>query len=146
MVDGDWVVHGWLRAVCQNIGGHRRGRLAAVIDDGRVGEAHRARRWARVSRCRGSDVAAVVVDERGSTKRVMGVNGAAHGARGVGGAACGAGVIDGAVRGAGIGASVVDGAARGTDVINGVVHGVGIGASCSVEAARGAGNSARRGT
>jgi hypothetical protein len=76
-VDGDRVVHQWFGAVCRDVGGRRRGRLAAVIDDDGVGEAHRARRRARVSRCRGSDVAAVVVDER-----AVGVDGAAHGARG----------------------------------------------------------------
>jgi hypothetical protein len=45
--------------------GPRRGQLATVIDDGGVGEARRARRWARVGMCRGSDVVAAVVDERG---------------------------------------------------------------------------------
>jgi hypothetical protein len=64
-VDGDRVVHRWLEAVCRDVGGRGRGRLAAVIDDGGVGEPHRARRRARVSRSRGSDVAATVVDERG---------------------------------------------------------------------------------
>jgi hypothetical protein len=58
-VDGDRVVYRWLGVVCWTIGGHERGRLTAVVDDGEVGEAHRARRRARVSRCRGSDVAAV---------------------------------------------------------------------------------------
>jgi hypothetical protein len=130
-VDGDRVVHRWLGAVCRDVGGRGRGRLAAVIDDGEVSEAHWARRRARVSRCRGSDVAAAVVDERGSAKRVVGVDGAAHGAGGVGGASRGAGVGDGAARGAG----VIDGATRGA----------GIGASRGVKAARGAGNGVRRG-
>jgi hypothetical protein len=57
-VDGDRVVHWWLGVVCRDVGGRRRGRLTAVIDDGGVGEAHRARRWAQVDRCRCSDVAA----------------------------------------------------------------------------------------
>jgi hypothetical protein len=64
-VDGDRVVHRWLGAVCRDVGGRRRGRLAVVINNGRVGEAHRARRRTRVSRCRGSDVAAAAVDECG---------------------------------------------------------------------------------
>jgi hypothetical protein len=64
-VDGDWVIHWWLGVVYRDVGGRGRGRLAAVKDDDRVGEAHRARRRARVSRCRGSDVAAAAVDERG---------------------------------------------------------------------------------
>jgi hypothetical protein len=64
-VDGDRVVHWWLGAVCRDIGGRGRDRLAVVIDDGGVREAHWARRRARVSRCRGSDVAAAVVDMRG---------------------------------------------------------------------------------
>jgi hypothetical protein len=65
VVDGDRVVHWWLGAVCLDVGGRGRGRLAAVIDDDGVGEAHRAREQARVGRCRGSDVAAAAVVERG---------------------------------------------------------------------------------
>jgi hypothetical protein len=42
-VDGDRVVHRWFGAVCRDVGGRGRGRLAAVIDDDEVGEAHRAR-------------------------------------------------------------------------------------------------------
>jgi hypothetical protein len=64
MVDGDQVVHRWLRVVCRDVGGRGRGRLVAVIDDDGVGEAHRTRRRAQVSRSRGSDVAAAAVDER----------------------------------------------------------------------------------
>jgi hypothetical protein len=66
-VDGDRVVHRWLGAVCLDVGGRGCGRLAAVIDDGGVGEAHRARRRAQVGRCRGSDVAAAAVVERGES-------------------------------------------------------------------------------
>jgi hypothetical protein len=50
-VDGNRVVHRWLGAVCLDVGGRGRGRLTVVIDDGGVGEAHRARRRARVGRC-----------------------------------------------------------------------------------------------
>jgi hypothetical protein len=64
-MDVDRVIHRWLRVVCRDVGGRGRGRLATVIYDGGVSEAHRARRRAQVSRCRGSDVAAVVVDKRG---------------------------------------------------------------------------------
>jgi hypothetical protein len=64
-VDGDRVVHRWLEAVYRDVGGHGRGRLAAVRDDDEVGEAYWAHRRARVRRCQGSDVAATVVDERG---------------------------------------------------------------------------------
>jgi hypothetical protein len=127
-VDGDRVVHRWLGAVGRDVGGRGRGRLAVSRD---VGEAHRARRRARVSRCRGSDVVVAVEDECGSANRAAGVDGAAHGAGGVGGAARGAGMVNGTACGAG----VVDGAARGA----------GIGASRGVEAARGAGNGTRRG-
>jgi len=45
-VDGDRVVHRWLGAVCRDVGGRGRGRLAAVIDDSRVSEAGRVRRQA----------------------------------------------------------------------------------------------------
>jgi hypothetical protein len=71
-VDGDWVVHRWLGAVGRDVGGRGRGQLATVIDDGGVGEAHRARQWARVSRCQGSDMAAAVVDECGVGKASRG--------------------------------------------------------------------------
>jgi hypothetical protein len=39
-VDGDRVVHRWLGAIGRDVGGRGRGRLAAVIDDDGVGEAH----------------------------------------------------------------------------------------------------------
>jgi hypothetical protein len=64
-VDGDWVVYGRLGADRRNVESGRFGRLTAVIDDGGVGEAGRARRRARVGGRRGSGVAAAVVDERG---------------------------------------------------------------------------------
>jgi hypothetical protein len=64
-VYGDRVVHTRLRAGQRDVGGHRHGRLAAVIDDDRFGKASRACRRARVSRCRGSGAPAAEVDESG---------------------------------------------------------------------------------
>jgi hypothetical protein len=52
--DGDRVVHRRLRTGCLDAGGRRLVRLAVVIDDGGVDKAGRARRRARVQRCRGS--------------------------------------------------------------------------------------------
>jgi hypothetical protein len=54
-VDGDREVYGRLGANCRNVESGGYGRLAAVIDDGGVGEAGRARRRARV---RGAEVVA----------------------------------------------------------------------------------------
>jgi hypothetical protein len=145
-VDGDRVVNGRLGANRRNVEGGWRGRLAAVIDDGGVGEPGRARCRARVGGRRGSGGAAAMVDEcgvgeasrgrRGRTWRRRGRRGRAWRRRGrrgrawrrrVDGATRGAGRIDRAARGAGR----VDGAARGTEEV--------------VVAARGAGNGARRG-
>jgi hypothetical protein len=67
-MDGDRAVHGWLGPVYRDVWGHGRGRLAAVIDDGGVSEAHWARRRGRVSRSQGGDVAAAMVDECGVGK------------------------------------------------------------------------------
>jgi hypothetical protein len=47
-VDGNRVVYGRLGANCRNVESGGYGRLAAVIDDGGVGEAGRTRRLARV--------------------------------------------------------------------------------------------------
>jgi hypothetical protein len=156
-MDGDRVVHWRLGAGRRNVGSGGYGQLAAVIDDGGVGKAGRARRRARVGRRRGSDVAATVVDERGA-------DGAARGAGRGDGATCGAGVIDGAARDAGMidgaarGAGMIDGAARGAGVIDGAARGAGgvigaardagmiDGAARGVVAAQGTGNDARRGS
>jgi hypothetical protein len=64
-VDGDRVVDGRLGANRRNDDSGWRGRLAAVIDDGGVGEPGRARRRTRVGGRRGSGVAAAMVDECG---------------------------------------------------------------------------------
>jgi hypothetical protein len=47
-VDGDRVVYGRLGVDRRNVESGGCGQLAAVIDDGGVGKAGRARRWARV--------------------------------------------------------------------------------------------------
>jgi hypothetical protein len=115
-VDGNRVVYGRLRADRRNVESGGCGRLAAVIDDGGVGEAGRARRRARVGGRRGSGVAAAVVDERGVGEASWGRRGRAWRT------ARGAGRIDGAARGAGM----VDGVARGTGVVDGVARGAGV--------------------
>jgi hypothetical protein len=63
---GGWRPGGTRRlgAGRRNVGSGGYGRLAAVIDDGGVGKAGRARRRARVGRHRGGGVPATVVDER----------------------------------------------------------------------------------
>jgi hypothetical protein len=76
-VDGDRVVYWRLGAGRRNVGSGGYGRLAAVIDDGGVGKAARARRRARVGKRRGSGVAATVVDERGVGKASQGRRGCA---------------------------------------------------------------------
>jgi hypothetical protein len=64
-LNGDRVVHRRLRAGHRDVGGRGRGRLAAVIDDGGVGEAGHARRRAWVRGCRGRGAPTAVVDEGG---------------------------------------------------------------------------------
>jgi hypothetical protein len=76
-VDGDRVVHRRLGAGRRNVGSGGYGWLAAVIDDGGVSKAGRARRRARVGRRRGGDVAATVVDERGVGEASQGRQGRA---------------------------------------------------------------------
>jgi hypothetical protein len=49
VVDGDRVVHRWLRAGNRNVGSRGHGLLVSVIDDGRVDEATRVFRRAQVS-------------------------------------------------------------------------------------------------
>jgi hypothetical protein len=49
-VDGDRVVHGRLGVGQRGVGSRVSGSLAAVVDEGRVGEASRARRRDRVNR------------------------------------------------------------------------------------------------
>jgi hypothetical protein len=81
-VDGDRVVDGRFGADRRNVESGGGGRLAAVIDDGWVSEAGRARRWARVGGHRGSGVAATVVDERGVGEASRGRRGRAWRRRG----------------------------------------------------------------
>jgi hypothetical protein len=82
VVDGDQVVYGRLGANRQNVESGGYGRLAAVIDDGGVGEAGRARRRARVGGRRGSGVAAAMVDECGVGEASRGRRGRAWRRRG----------------------------------------------------------------
>jgi hypothetical protein len=53
-VDGDRVVHMRFGAGRRGVGSRGSGLLAAVVDEGGVGEASHARRRGRVSRSRGS--------------------------------------------------------------------------------------------
>jgi hypothetical protein len=71
----------------------------AVVDEGRVGEASRARRRCRFGGARGSGPFAAVVDESGVGEAVLTWSG--RGRRAV----CGVGVVDGAARGVGRDAS-----------------------------------------
>jgi hypothetical protein len=64
-VDGNRVVSGRLGANRRNVESGGYGQRAAVIDDGGVGEAGRARRRAQVGGRRGSGVVAAMVDECG---------------------------------------------------------------------------------
>jgi hypothetical protein len=128
VVDGDRVVHRRLGADSWDVGSHRHGLLAAVIDDGVVGEATHTCRRARVSGRRGSGAHAAVVDEggvgkaarvcrRGREWRIRGRwdrVGRRHGRQG----------------------------ARGTCGVDGATRGAGISVSGGVEVARGAGNGA----
>jgi hypothetical protein len=81
-VDGDRVIYGRLGANRRNVESGGCGRLAAVIDDGGVDEAGRARRWSRVGGRRGSGVAAAVVDECGVGEASQGRRGRAWRRRG----------------------------------------------------------------
>jgi hypothetical protein len=81
-VDGDRVVDGRLGVNRRNVGSGWWGRLAAVIDDGGVGESGRARRRARVGGRRGSGMAAAMVDEGGVGEASRGRRGRAWRRRG----------------------------------------------------------------
>jgi hypothetical protein len=81
-VDGDRVIYGRLGADHRDVESGGCGRLAAVIDDGGVGETGRARRRARVGGRRGSGVAAAMVDECGFGEASRGRRGRAWRRRG----------------------------------------------------------------
>jgi hypothetical protein len=81
-VDGDRVVNGRLGANRRNVESGWWGRLAAVIDDGGVGEPGRACLRARVGGRRGSGVAATMVDECGVGEASRGRRGRAWRRRG----------------------------------------------------------------
>ena len=119
-VNGDRVVHRRLRASCRDGGGHRRGRLMAMVDDGGVGQSDRARRGARVRGRRGRSVPPAAVDEGGVSEASPARRwGRARCRQGQWGRACAGGVY---------------GAACAV-----------MGASGGEEAARGVGNSVRQG-
>jgi hypothetical protein len=64
-VDGDRVVHGRLGAGRRVVGSRGSGTLAAVVDEGGVGEMSRARQRCWFGGGRGSGLPAAVVDEGG---------------------------------------------------------------------------------
>jgi hypothetical protein len=80
-VNGNWVVHGWLRARRLDGGSPVRGRLAAMIGNREVDETDRARRGTRVRGHRGRSAPATAVDE-GSVSEASHARGWGQGRRG----------------------------------------------------------------